>query len=214
MKYTNILIVWLVVVISSLGCYSAQTDAPLVHIRTVRMMDGNPGEAHAGTGFLATSGTIVTAAHIFFEGHNRIEVWYRDDDETKMALATIAVLDVKNDMAVLDVDLAGKDVQFCQPKKHERIRAFGWRFGPGGVATDEAEFESGRVREEVESYFWRSSVNGYHGFSGGPVISTERECVLGVTQLGDGTDSWFSEIQRSSAVKEHLLALLEIEVIL
>jgi S1-C subfamily serine protease len=156
-------------------------ESPLVKVTVKKVfMDAGKEVIQMGSGtgfFVSKDGLVMTAAHVVTDT-DVIKIYVEGQKEPLLAYPL--VVDTKADLALLKV--FGVDVKepmkFCQRNNVKKsLTAWAWR-GYG------VEWTRGPLISAPPDGEWLAEIMVGPGFSGGPVIDEELDCVEGITVRG------------------------------
>lgn len=187
---------------------AAVVDNPVVRaaaLSVVRVLGTACGLGISGSGWVASPGVVVTAAHVVAGEHNTFVV--QSQSRTRLPAQAIA-FDPRNDVAVLRVSgLAARPLPLAEPEPGASVAIVGFPLNgpldaePGrvgrtaSVLTDDA-YGHGPVRRTITSLGGKV----HHGNSGGPAIDTGGRVQLTVFAArldGDGGYGVPTEVVRN-----------------
>jgi len=178
----NFLIVSFMVLLG--GCL---TKEPLVHVRYEYKQYNREAksvltQSEVGTGFfISRRGYIVTAAHVIAKGigPNR-SIWvYPNGLKRPRRQAKVIEVDFANDIAIIKIAplINRKIYSFCPDvNMDEVVIVKAWR-------TLSKQITVGHTEKPItmdSSLYYLISAWSHKGFSGSPVVSYERSCVVGI----------------------------------
>jgi uncharacterized membrane protein required for colicin V production len=143
--------------------------------RVVKVLGTACGHGVEGTGWVAGTDLIVTAAHVVAGESNTI---VRSPGQTLPAVADVVVLDIHNDVAVLRVSGVGlKPLRLADPRSGASVAILGYPLDGGLTATPgrigrtatvltQDALEHGPVARTITAVAGRVQ----HGDSGGPAV--------------------------------------------
>jgi hypothetical protein len=145
-------------------------EESVVHLRFV-----GKREANNCTGFFSSENVVTTAKHCIPPKLLRTEMRHIQDGEVYETEEVF--IDVsEGDVVTINTNVAGLPVPWCQANIGARAFAYGWL-----KYWEYPDYSEGRVVFRKNNRYYTSTKTG-HGWSGGPVVSARKNCVLGVTE--------------------------------